>query len=227
MKKKTVSMILLTISGFLIVGGIYLKKKERNDLVSNKEILIAINNQDTEKLEKYIAQGMNVNLTNGNNESLLLIAVHNNDIESARLLIKAGADVNQVDNIKDTPYLYAGANGRLEILKEMVDTGRVNFDLKNRYGGNTLIPAAEKGHLETVKYLVTLPEIDVDYQNNFGYTALIEAVALTSGSEVFQDIVRVLLSAGANKDLKDNSGLTALDYAHQKNYSEMIKLLSD
>lgn len=72
---------------------------------------------------------------------------------------------------------------------------------------------AEKGHLENVKLLLEKSKSDVNHQNNFGYTVLIEAVALTDGSKIYQDLIRVLLENGANPNLKDNYGKTALDYA--------------
>ena len=65
----------------------------------------------------------------------------------------------------------------------------------------------------------------MDHQNNFGYTALIEAIALTDGSKVYQDIVRELLNAKANSGLVDKYRKTALDYAKEKNYYDMIEVL--
>ncbi|MEG0439253.1 MAG: ankyrin repeat domain-containing protein, partial [Solibacillus sp.] len=68
-------------------------------------------------------------------------------------------------------------------------------------------------------------KMDMDHQNNFGYTALIEAVALTDGSKVYQQIVQELLAYNANKELRDNNGMTALDYAKERGYTEMIEQL--
>ncbi|CAM4324884.1 ankyrin repeat domain-containing protein [Erysipelothrix inopinata] len=168
----------------------------------------------------------NIDKVNENNESELLIAVHNNDIEAAINLIDQGANVNLQDNISDSPYLYAGAQGRTEILEHMLKYADIDFSVVNRYGGNTLIPAAEKGHIDNVKLLVADDRIDIDFQNNFGYTALIEAVALTDGSEKFVEIVKILVDAGADITLKDKSGKTALDYAKEKKYEKMIEILS-
>ncbi|WP_256025765.1 ankyrin repeat domain-containing protein, partial [Staphylococcus aureus] len=96
----------------------------------------------------------------------------------------------------------------------------------NRFGGNALIPAAEKGHLENVKMLLEDGQVAIDHQNNYGYTALIEAVALRDGSAHYQEIVKTLLQYKANTELRDNNNLTALDYAKQLGYSGMINLLS-
>ncbi len=95
----------------------------------------------------------------------------------------------------------------------------------NRFGGNALIPAAEKGHLENVKLLLADKRVAIDHQNKFGYTALIEAVGLRDGSQIYQEIVAELLRNGANSSLRDNSGRTALDYANQLGYGNIAQML--
>ncbi len=167
----------------------------------------------------------NFDHVNENNESDLLAAVHNNDVNEALRLINLGANVNLQDKIQDSPYLYAGAQGRTEILEYMLKYADIDFSVVNRFGGNTLIPAAEKGHVDNVKLLVADDRIDLDFQNNFGYTALIEAVALTDGSEVFVEIVKILVDSGADTSIHDNYGKTALDYAISLGYTEIESLL--
>lgn len=164
---------------------------------------------------------------NEKSETPLLIAVHNNQPAIAKALIDAGADINKQDDIQDSPYLYAGAEGRSEILSYMLTHGTPDQAVTNRFGGNALIPAAEKGHLENVKILLADQRVDINHQNNYGYTALIEAVALRDGSQVYQDIVAELLKNGADPALLDNYGKSALDYAQQLGYGNMVKMLQD
>lgn len=167
-----------------------------------------------------------INEVNSQQESALLIATHNNFIEIAKALIDAGADINQQDTISDSPYLYAGAQGKTEILAYMLEKGVPDQTKVNRFGGNALIPAAEKGHLENVKLLLKDGRVAINHQNNFGYTALIEAVALKDGSAIYQEISQVLLEYGADKNLRDNNGLTALDYANRLGYTELQAILN-
>lgn len=142
------------------------------------------------------------------------------------MLIDAGADINLQDQISDSPYLYAGAQGKTEILTYMLEKQVPDQQKVNRFGGNALIPAAEKGHLENVKLLLKDGRVSIDHQNNYGYTALIEAVALKDGSSIYQQIVKVLLEGGADKTLKDNTGRTAEDYARSLGYSELLNILN-
>ncbi|MFJ7886646.1 ankyrin repeat domain-containing protein [Lysinibacillus xylanilyticus] len=196
--------------------------------LQSDNLIQAVENNDLEKVQEILQDSSYpINETNDKGETPLLIATHENYIEVAKLLIEAGADINQQDNIQDSAYLYAGAQGKTEILKYMIEHAEPNQNIVNRYGGNALIPAAEKGHLNNVKLLLLDGKADIDHQNNFGYTALIEAVALTDGSVLYQQIVQELLAHNANKELRDNSGKTALDYAKEMGYTKMIEMLED
>ena len=191
-------------------------------------LIQAVMNNDIEFTKRILEdKTYNINEVNQQNESALLIAAHNNFVEIAKVLIDHGADVNQQDNIQDSLYLYAGAQGKTEILAYMLKNSQPNQQIYNRFGGNTIIPAAEKGHLDTVKLLLEDGTVDINHQNNYGYTALIEAIALTDGSKVYQDIVAELLKYGADKNLKDNYGKTATDYARELGYGNILKMLEN
>ena len=180
---------------------------------------------DAAKIEQLLAQGAPVDGRDAARRTPLLIATRTNQVEAARLLIAAGADVNAKDNIRDTPFLYAGAEGRNEILKLILATGMANLADTNRYGGTALIPAAHHGHPETVRILLATA-IDIDHVNNLGWTALLEAVILGDGGPVHQEIVGLLVDAGA-RDIPDGEGVTALEHAHARSYSEMAARISE
>lgn len=191
-------------------------------------LIQAVENNDIEKVRGILQDtSYPIDETNDKKETPLLIATHENYIEVAKLLIEAGADINQQDSIQDSAYLYAGAQGKTEILVYMIEHAEPNQQIVNRFGGNALIPAAEKGHLNNVKLLLKDGKVAINHQNNFGYTALIEAVALRDGSEVYQQIVQELLIYNADKELRDESGMTALDYAKEKGYTNLIKMLEE
>ncbi|MFD2867374.1 ankyrin repeat domain-containing protein [Kurthia populi] len=188
-------------------------------------LIEAVDQQNEQQVHELLAQSTEVDIQNDKGETPLLIATHQNNVAIAKALIDAGADINKQDAIQDSPYLYAGAQGKTEILAYMLAHREPDQTVVNRYGGNALIPAAEKGHLENVKQLLEDGRADINHQNNFGYTALIEAVALTDGSPLYQDIVAELLKHDANTELRDNNDKTALDYAKEKGYTEIEAML--
>ena len=189
-------------------------------------LLAAVEQNDSKQVKEILTDpNYEIDESNQQQETPLLIATHNNYIDIAKALIDHGADVNQQDAISDSPYLYAGAQGKTEILRYMLAHSQPDQSKVNRFGGNALIPAAEKGHLDNVRLLLADGSADIDHQNNYGYTALIEAVALRDGSPLYQEIVAELLKYGADTTLRDNSGRTAADYARELGYSEMLALL--
>ncbi|HQV12903.1 MAG TPA: ankyrin repeat domain-containing protein, partial [Nitrospira sp.] len=117
----------------------------------------------------------------------------------------------------------AGASGYLDILR-MTLAARPDFTVYNRFGGTALIPACERGHVEVVKALLTT-SIDVNHVNRLGWTALLEAILLSDGGTAHQEIVRLLLTAGANPNLADHNGVTPLRHARQKGYRVITDLL--
>ena len=187
--------------------------------------LDAVRQNNLEKIMHLIHQDVDVDTRDERGRTALLLAVHENYVDIAEALILSGADVNALDDINDSPYLYAGAEGRLEILRMTVAAG-ADPNSVNRYGGTALIPAAHHGHVETVKYLLTT-DVNIDHVNYLGWTALLEAVILGSGGDAHHSIVDMLLRAGADPNIADNEGISALDHARSKGQKSIIQLIEE
>jgi ankyrin repeat protein len=67
--------------------------------------------------------------------------------------------------------------------------------------------------------------VAVDHVNYLGWSALLEAIILGSGGERHQQIVDVLLKAGANPNLADREGVTPLQHARSRGYREIESAL--
>jgi uncharacterized protein len=66
---------------------------------------------------------------------------------------------------------------------------------------------------------------EANHVNNLGWTALLEAVILGDGSLPYQQIVQILLDAGARRDLADRDGVTALQHARRSGQAKIAPLL--
>lgn len=179
---------------------------------------------DITKVKEALEKGSNVNTTDQNGRSLLLIAVIRKQTEMVKLLAQYKADVNLQDVQKDSPFLYAGASGQTEIVKLFLQNG-ARFDVFNRYNGTALIPACERGHVETVTVLANTEGFPIDHVNRLGWTALMEAVVLGDGSTKYQQIIQILKNAGANIDIPDKDGVTALQHSKLLGFKEIVKIL--
>lgn len=153
----------------------------------------------------------------------LVRAAKANDVEQVRELIAAGGDVNAKDSLQDSAFLYSGAEGFNEILELTLEHG-ADVESLNPYGGTALIPASEHGHVGTMKILFEAG-VPLDHVNNPGWTALQETVLLGDGGPKQQEVARLLLAAGADPQITDPQGRTALENARRLGFKELAEVI--
>ncbi len=179
---------------------------------------------DHGQIAELVLRGAPLNSQDSYGRTAVMAATYGNHVEAVRLLLQAGADVNRQDGMRNNPFLYAGAAGYLEIL-QLAHAAGADPRLTNRFGGTALIPAAERGHVETVRYLLTETRVDVNHVNNLGWTALLEAIILSDGGPRHQQIVDLLIAAGAGVNLPDKDGVTPLRHARRRGQAAIVAQL--
>lgn len=188
------------------------------------DLLAAVSSGDLAEVSRLIAAGTDLEQRDGQGQTPLLRAVAGNHVAVAKALLAAGASLNAQAANQDTPWLLAGASGRSEIVAAMLPL-KPDLSLRNRYGGDALIPACERAHVETVKLLLT-SGIDVNHVNNLGWTCLLEIVILGDGGPRHQQVAKLVLDAGANPNLADKDGVSPLAHARKRGQSEVAKLIT-
>lgn len=83
------------------------------------------------------------------------------------------------------------------------------------------IASAEYGTPDELAQKLEAGKFDINYQTESGWTALIAASFFGNA-----DAVEFLLSRGADMNLKDTNGKTALDHARMSQHKNVIKLLT-
>lgn len=215
----------ISIALFLILINNHCTTLNDNEDSMQSEIIELVESNKINEVKLAIKNGADVNSKNKNNKSILLIATENKFKDLAIFLTESGANVNaQADNL-DTPFLYAGASGQTELVKLYLANG-ARFDIFNRYNGTALIPACERGHVETVRVLASTENYPIDHVNRLGWTALMEAVVLGNGSEKFQQIIKILIDNGADRNITDGNGVTALEHAKNKKQTKIAEILA-
>ncbi|MFF5703823.1 ankyrin repeat domain-containing protein [Streptomyces sp. NPDC012794] len=154
----------------------------------------------------------------------LLLAVLGDHVRAAEVLVAAGADPNAPDSRADSPWLVTGVTGSVRMMRVLLPAGP-DLTQPNRFGGTSLIPAAERGHVGYVRAVLAETDIDVDHVNRLGWTALLEAVILGDGDFRHQEVVRLLLDAGADPWLADSKGVTAYEHAVRRGFDGPARLL--
>ena len=154
-------------------------------------------------------------------ETPLMTAVDNGNRDAASLLLDRGADVNAREtNGGQTALMWAAANRSPDIVRLLVDHG-ADPRARSKRGFTPLLFASQQGDVQSGRLLLQAG-VDVnDRSSTDRKTALM--VAAASGNRAFSVF---LLEKGANPDLSDDGGFTALHYAaSDKDGADIVRAL--
>ena len=155
----------------------------------------------------------------------LVAAAYANDLSRAAAAIRAGGDVDAQDASQQSAFLIATSEvGDDPRLLELTLSAGADVAATDSYDGTGLIRAAERGYPRIVARLLDAGT-RVDHVNRLGWTALLEAVVLGAGGHSHTDTVRLLIAGGADVDLPDSAGVTALAHAQRRGQREIVDLL--
>jgi ankyrin repeat protein len=182
-------------------------------------------NGDVKEIERLIAAGERPDIQDARSRTPLHVAVYRKHHDAARALIRLGANPNAFDADRYDILTIAAVQNDIDMLKLALEGGANPGNVTSPYDGTALIAAAHRGHVEVVRILIA-HKAPLDHVNRLGWTALIEAVVLGNGGADHVATVEALVRAGADADIKDRHGGTALSYARQRGYSAMIKILA-
>ena len=115
------------------------------------------------------------------------------------------ADPNAVDASGWTALMYAAGLARKNVVTELRRAG-AKLDARSLAGQNVLMAAVQQSALDQVSYLAAVN--DVNLQDNKGQTALMLAAHWYWNA----DLLKVLLRAGARKDVRDRHYRNACDH---------------
>lgn len=154
--------------------------------------------------------GIDVNARNeADRITPLMEAVNKGKENVVKILLRTlDTDLNAQDFNNRTALIIAAYAGRENIVKLLLQDADVDINIKDAYGNSALLVATNKKHEDIVKLLVKTYGIEINAQDSDGNTALMKAA-----QEDYETIAKLLLDAGANPNIKNKNGLTALDLA--------------
>ena len=116
----------------------------------------------------------------------------------------------------ESPLMFAALNGLLDLSKALIAKGA---DV-NKTGWTPLHYAATRGHLPVISLLLdNHAYIDASSPNNT--TPLMMAAFYGTPSAV-----KLLLEAGADPLIKNDQGLSAIDFAHKNNRADSAEIVA-
>jgi ankyrin repeat protein len=135
-------------------------------------LMDAVQNNDVAAVKTLIAQGVNVNELDANQDAPLVMAAYLGHTEILRLLLEAGADVTAVDPSMKATALHAAAYaGRTEAAKLLIEH-HIDINKQGPYNGYTALhDAIWQNHIETAAVLIEAGA-DLNLKSHSGETPL-------------------------------------------------------
>jgi len=186
-------------------------------------LLSAAADGDADQVAVALRAGAPLESRDDRGRTALLLASTNDRVDVARLLVVLGADPDAQDDQRDSAWLVTGVTGSVGMLEALLPA-HPDLTLRNRFGGISVIPASERGHVGYVRRVVSTG-IDLDHVNDLGWTAMLEAIVYGDGSEPYQQIIEILLEAGADPTIADAAGLTPLQQARNRGFTAIAERL--
>lgn len=178
---------------------------------------------DADAVAIALRAGADIEARDERDRTALLLASTFDQVAVARVLVAMGADPDALDDRHDTPWLVTGVTGSVAMLETLLPANP-DLTIRNRFGGLSPIPASERGHVDYVRRVVQT-EVDINHVNDLGWTALLEAVLLGDGGPRHQEIVQILLDAGADPTIADRDAVTPLQHAERLGHARMAAIL--
>ena len=181
---------------------------------------------DVTEIEQLIAEGEKPNIQDSHSRTPLHVAAFLRKHDAARALIRLGANPNALDAERYDVLTIAAVNNDLELLRIALEGGGNARAITGPHNDTALIAAAHRGHVEIVRALIAA-KAPLNHVNDFGRTALLEAVVLGNGGRNHTATVDALVEAGADVTLPDRHGITALQHARTRGYSQIARILEN
>lgn len=184
---------------------------------SYEDFFKAINQDDSGQVRKLLIKGFDPNTTDFHGRPGLHLALSESSPKSALVLIEwSKTNVNQLNAQGESALMLAAIKGQAEITAKLLER---KADV-NKTGWTALHYAASAGNLEIITLLLeNSAYIDAESPNRT--TPLMMAARYGSAAAV-----KLLLDQDADPQLKNQQGLTALDFSRQGNRSDATEAIA-
>lgn len=184
---------------------------------SYEDFFAAIKRDSSATVQDLLRRGFDPNTLNPQGVHGLLLAVQEPSPKVADVLIRWPKTNVEFRTAKDeSPLMLACLRGHLELARKLIERGA---DV-NKTGWAPLHYAATNGHVDIMDLLLD-HHAYIDAESPNGTTPLMMAAMYGSSAAV-----RLLLDAGADSTLRNQLGMTAIDFANKANRRETAGMIA-
>ncbi|MCX5636959.1 MAG: ankyrin repeat domain-containing protein, partial [Planctomycetota bacterium] len=214
---------------FLLDLGVDIEFKDKG---GNTALINACAGGQKDTLLFLLNQGANLNvLDNAGNNALHGAIMDPDSNETIRILIEHGLDVNHRNSQGQPPLFFLARNlvnlreGHFNSAQTMIKAG-ADLNIRDNNGDTILHLAAKKGAPELVTFLIN-KGLDVNQTNNQGLTAIQQILNLScvADNDQKEEVVKILITNGANTNVFDQNGYMPLHDAVRLNLPKVVYFL--
>jgi ankyrin repeat protein len=184
---------------------------------SYEDFFVAIKQDNAAAVTALLQRGFDPNTPNPEGLPGLYLALREPSLKVAEALIawpKTNVEIRTSQD--ESPLMMAALKGQLDLAKKLIER---DADV-NKTGWTPLHYAATNGHLAIMELLLE-NHAYIDAESPNGSTPLMMAAHYGTPAAV-----KLLLEAGADPGLKNQLGLTAIDFAHRANRKDSAELIA-
>lgn len=180
----------------------------------------AIHQDNDYAMRRLLEDGFDPNTKSDKGVPGLYMALQEGSMKVAKVLLQSRRLKAEQRNATDeSPLMMAALKGQLDVAQALIDK-----DADVNKTGWTPLHYAASGTTQDAKAMVALlleENAYIDAASPNGTTPLMMAVRYGPG-----DVARLLVQEGADPTLKNELGLTALDFARQADRADMVELIA-
>jgi len=139
------------------------------------------------------------------NEKELIKALMGNDFNDIKSII-GSAGINSTDRDNRSILMNCIIENKIDFIKELLSYEGIDLNIQDNNGYSALHFAVQNGNLDVVSLLLE-NKADIDVQDNWGNTPLWRSVNNYPDN---REIINILIKYGANPEIKNNSGISAM-----------------
>ncbi len=231
--KKTVFLTALMLVSASVFSMQNPNEISQEQLVKNKELAIALHEDDIEQVVQSIDEGADINNTQINETTPLVFAVDKNNYDLTSILIGLGANVNGKGSDGRTALTVAIFKRNEQILNMLLNCENIDLEAVGMWGLSPLgvamemdsqaidLENADASQIDMTKKLLEAgAKADGIASGDNKDTALMRAAMY--GNEA---MIRLLIKKGANIHARNRYGNTAFALAAEGNWSKAFELL--
>lgn len=220
---------------FWLVAGLFCSCERPQD----GALIGAAREGDAAIVETVLVQGARVGAQDEQGWSALMWAAAQGHTAIVELLLSQGAAVDQSSPGRMTSLMLAALDGHVSVVEQLIHHG-AEVNARDKNGNTALMAASQRGHIATVRFLLK-QGADFKLRDHQGNTALILAAdgdyldslrglpspanLILAAQEDLGRTVQALVDAGADTEIRDGRGRTALMCAAASGQTNLVKIL--